>query len=59
MAEVAPQSRIVADVDTQMALCGHVVVSFTAVSCVRICALKALLAEADAAPDARDMEAAE
>ncbi len=56
---LAEQHRIVAKVDALMALCDRLEASLTATAATRRCLLDALLAEALAPPDAREMEAAE
>lgn len=55
---LAEQHRIIARVDALMALCGPLEASFTATAATRCRLLDALLAEALALGDARDLEAA-
>ena len=56
---LAEQHRIVAKVDELMALCDRLEASLTAAACTRARLLEALLAEALAPAEARELEAAE
>ena len=56
---LAEQHRIVAKVDALMTLCDRLEASLTATAATRRCLFDALLAEALAPADARDLEAAE